>query len=58
MSDISTDAYIEALKVELAGVVRSGDKVAQKAVRAELDRVSRPPLETADLPSTTETRSE
>lgn len=40
-------AYIEALKVELAGVVRSGDKVAQTAVKAELDRVGGKKVEKA-----------
>jgi hypothetical protein len=47
MSTENEKSYIEALKVELAGVVRSGDKVAQSAVKAELDRVSGKKVEKA-----------
>ena len=39
-NDIALDTYVGALKVELAGVVRSGDKIAAAAVKAELDRVT------------------
>ncbi len=56
---MNPENYIEALRFELAGVIRSGDEVAQKAVQAELDRVMGvTPLETAVAPATAETRSE
>ncbi len=55
-SDISPQTYIEALKHELAGVVRSGDKDAQKAVKAELDRASGTKPEKAVRAKTTESR--
>ena len=51
------ESYIEGLRYELTGAIRSGDKVAQAAVKAELDRVTGKKVEKAVTPKTTETRS-
>jgi hypothetical protein len=44
---MSDESYIEGLKRELAGAVQSGDKDHEKAVKAELARVSGGKKETA-----------
>ena len=50
------ESYVEGLRYELAGAVRNGDKVAQAAVKAELDRVTGKKVEKAVPPKTTESR--
>ena len=51
-----TASQIEGLRYELAGAIQHGDKVHEKAVKAELDRVTGKPSEKAVAPKTTETR--
>lgn len=49
-------SYVEGLKYELRGAVEKADKVAQAAVKAELDRVAgKKPTEKAVAPSKLET---
>jgi len=50
------ESYIEGLRYELAGAVRRGDKDHEKAVKAELDRVSGKKVEKAVPPKATESR--
>ena len=50
------ESYIEGLKYELAGALRSGDKEHEKAVKAELDRATGKKVEKAVPPKTTESR--
>jgi len=52
----ANESYIEGLRYELAGAVQSGDKAHEAAVKAELDRASGKPLETAVAPKATEFR--
>ena len=51
-----TASYVEGLRSELAGAIQHGDKVHEKAVKAELDRVSGKPTEKVVAPKSTETR--
>lgn len=52
----ANESYIEGLRYELAGAVRSGDKAHEKAVKAELDRAAGKKAEKAVAPKTAETR--
>ena len=56
MTTENVEAHIEGLRAELAGAIQHGDKVHEKAVKAELDRVTGKPLEHAVAPKPTETR--
>jgi hypothetical protein len=51
---MSDESYIDGLKYELAGAQRSGDKDHEKAVKAELARVSGGVKETATKADDTE----
>jgi hypothetical protein len=53
---MNTESYIEGLRAELAAAVQNADKVSQKAVKAELDRVTASPVETATAPDDAEKR--
>ena len=58
MTTENNESIIEALKVELAGARREPvDKVHEKAVMAELDRLTGKKVEKALAPKTTETRA-
>lgn len=58
--DNHTASLVEGLKYELRSALETGNKDHEKAVRAELDRLSPAPSkgkhETADAPADKETR--